>query len=386
MRSPLTTIFFVPSLGNGGAEMNLLRLLNNIDRTRIKPILAVACPGGSYEKRLSKDIEIVYLTDGNLSSSTARLIASVIPLRSLVLARQAHIVCSFLDPANITALISTAGIANICRIVGVQNTPSVQYSGTNRLFGQGVLFLMKRLYPYANKILALSEGVATDLRNILSPKAVQNLSIIHNAGFDNSIIHLSKEPIEETHLYKVPTIVACGRLVEQKAFSFLLNAFSQVRQQRNASLIILGEGEQRESLETQINHLSLDSDVHLIGFRENPYKYMAAADIFVLSSIFEGFGNVLVEAMTCGTAVISTDCPSGPSEIITHEQNGLLTPVLDSDALANVIVHLLDDINLRNHLALAGKESSKKFNAASIADKYVALFEQTCSSENVVTA
>lgn len=377
MSTPLTTIFFIPSLGGGGAEMNLLRLLNNLDRSQIKPILAVANPGGSYEKKLLKDVEVYYMTNGKWPSSTMRLLASILPLRKLVLKKQADIVCSFLDPANIAALTATAFISNLCRIVGVQNTPSVQYSGTNNIFGKGILFLIKKLYPHATKIVALSEGVATDLKKALPANACKNLCIIHNSGFDEHIVKASREKVSEDYFQSSPVIVACGRLVEQKAFPFLIEAFSKVRQKREARLVILGEGEQRKLLETQILELGLENDVYLPGFQDNPYKYMATADVFVLSSIFEGFGNVLVEAMTCGTAVVSTDCPSGPSEIITHEVNGLLTPVLDSKILADSIIRLLDDEGLRKRLVNAGQRRAQDFNVSNIANEYAALFEQT---------
>ena len=138
-------------------------------------------------------------------------------------------------------------------------------------------------------------------------------------------------------------MLAVGRLTEQKDFSTLIHAFAQVRQGHPARLLILGEGEERPALEALVRKLGLEQDVNFPGWVENPYPYMVRASLFVLSSRWEGLPTVLIEALCCGTPAVSTDCPSGPREILRGGQYGQLVPVGDADALARAIETALDD-------------------------------------------
>jgi glycosyltransferase involved in cell wall biosynthesis len=142
-----------------------------------------------------------------------------------------------------------------------------------------------------------------------------------------------------------PVILAVGRLVKQKDFDTLIRAFGLVRKERPARLMVLGEGREREKLLALIKNLGLEQDVTLHGFVENPFKYIKHAAVFVLSSLWEGFGNVIVEAMALGTPVVATECPSGPSEILEEGKWGRLVPPGDVDALAQSIIDTLDDSN-----------------------------------------
>ena len=132
--------------------------------------------------------------------------------------------------------------------------------------------------------------------------------------------------------------MAVGRLSEQKDFTTLLNAFAIIRKKSECRLIILGEGEQRKQLEALVDHLQLNDDVQMPGFVKNPYAYMVQADVFVLSSAWEGLVTVLIEALACGTPVVSTDCPSGSSEILEAGKYGRLVPVGDAQALAEAVI------------------------------------------------
>jgi glycosyltransferase involved in cell wall biosynthesis len=139
-----------------------------------------------------------------------------------------------------------------------------------------------------------------------------------------------------------PVILGVGRLTPQKDFPTLIRAFALVRQQQPARLILLGEGEERSSLASLIEELHLQEEVDLPGFVDNPFAYMARARVLVLSSAWEGFGNVLVEAMAAGTPVVSTDCPSGPAEILANGEYGQLVGIADSEAMARAILKILD--------------------------------------------
>jgi glycosyltransferase involved in cell wall biosynthesis len=169
-------------------------------------------------------------------------------------------------------------------------------------------------------------------------------------------------------------VVACGRLKALKGFSTLIDALAVVRERVPAHLWIVGEGEQRASLERKIARLGLGGCVRLLGFRPNPYRYMAAADVFALSSRFEGFGNVIVEAMACGAPVVSADCPYGPREIIEDGVNGILVEPASAASLARGILRVLEDKELKRRLASNGFERARDFEADSIAREYGELF------------
>src|SRR6185369_7788029 len=171
-----------------------------------------------------------------------------------------------------------------------------------------------------------------------------------------------------------PLLVACGRLKALKGFDYLLDALVEVRKTIPASLWIIGEGEQRAALETKIKRLRLEDSVKLLGFQQNPFKYMAAADLFVLSSLYEGFGNVIVEAMACGVPVVATDCPYGPGEIIEDGKNGILAPPANALALAAAILRVLKDESMREKLSFEGRDRANDFDAQTIADAYGELF------------
>jgi glycosyltransferase involved in cell wall biosynthesis len=147
-----------------------------------------------------------------------------------------------------------------------------------------------------------------------------------------------------------------------------LRAFARVRQSRPARLMILGEGEDRVSLEGLVRHLDCRDDIALPGFIPNPYPYMAAASVFVLSSAWEGFGNVLIEAMALGIPVVSTDCPSGPAEILGRGRYGTLVPVGDVDALTCAIAATLDAPPETSHSI----ERANSFSCEQITSQYLA--------------
>ena len=172
--------------------------------------------------------------------------------------------------------------------------------------------------------------------------------------------------------------MGAGRLHPQKDFATLIRAFAIVRQQRPARLLIVGgEPEQKQELETLIRDLKLEQDAQLFGFTENPYAYMAKAAVFALSSRYEGFGNVLVEAMATGTPVVSTDCESGPAEILENGKYGKLVPVSDPNALAEAILETLATPLDASKL----QERSQDFTDEKIACQYLEFIEKLIANK-----
>ena len=216
--------------------------------------------------------------------------------------------------------------------------------------------------------LPLPEGVADDVARLTGIPA-DTIRVIYNPVVTPAVLAKMQQPVDHPWFAagEPPVILGVGRLVSQKDFPTLVEAFAIVRQQRSARLMILGEGEDREKLEAQISALGLQDDVALPGFAENPYAYMAHANVFALSSIFEGFGNVVAEAMAAGTAIVSTDCPSGPAEILEGGRYGKLVPVNDPAALAEGILATLEAPIAADIL----RQRAQEFSVDRVTDQYI---------------
>jgi glycosyltransferase involved in cell wall biosynthesis len=182
-----------------------------------------------------------------------------------------------------------------------------------------------------------------------------------------------KAPVEHPWFARgeCPVFVTVGRLIEQKDHSTLLQAFASLRKQRNARLLVLGEGEARPQLERLAGSLGLRNDVSLPGFADNPYAYMSRAAGFVLSSAREGLPTVLIEALALGVPVISTDCPSGPREILKDGTLGALVPVGDVSALAGAMNRILDDRSTCCVNPAALEEGLRPFQQENAVDAYL---------------
>jgi len=368
-------LFYTSSLGGGGAEKHVQRLANAIQNEGHHVTVATARKGGSYEQHLSGDVEQIVLSDGWSNSSTWRLMRSVRPLRRHILHRKLDVVCSVMDHVNVRLLRALDGIPNSPpAVLSVQNNTTAQF-GREASWQKRLLFWrMKRRYGEADSIISLTQEGAEQLveMDLAEPDQVV---VIPNAGLDEAVYEAKEAPLKEgTPKPSDALLVACGSLTEQKGYPYLLDAFRQVCDQREAELWILGKGNQRRAIESRIQELGLSDNVALLGFRDNPFKFMAASDVFVSSSLWEGFGNVIVEAMACGTPVVSTDCPHGPGEIVSHEENGLLVPPGDAHALSEAILRVLTDDTLSEQLSENGKRRAQDFHASAIAQEYLDLF------------
>lgn len=201
---------------------------------------------------------------------------------------------------------------------------------------------MRWSYPRADGIVAVSEGVAVAVARF-SGLPRSRIAIIHNPVRPPSPAD-KREPCTAAvgwAAHEGPRLIAVGSLKPAKDFALLLAAFARLRKAANARLLILGEGPLRAELQALISRLALDGAVDMPGFVANPYPYLARADVFVLSSAWEGFGLVIVEALACGTPVVATDCRSGPREILENGRHGRLVPVGDAAALARAMCESL---------------------------------------------
>jgi glycosyltransferase involved in cell wall biosynthesis len=346
----------------GGAQRITLTLLHNLDREKYRPVLVTRRSGGEWMSSVPGDVP-VYSLDVRVRSAWYRF-------GKLLRELDPDIVLSMSSTGNLTA--SAAHLVSRLRtplVVAEHNTFSEVWRRKKLRFLM-MKTIKSALYRNATRVLAVSQGVAEDLvRTIGVPR--DRLEVIYNPIVEEELDSLAEEAVDHPWFDEgVPVIVAAGRLVEQKDYPMLLEAFRIVRARTPARLMILGDGELKGSLRRRAQELGVDADVAFLGFVENPYRYMKRCAVFVLSSRFEGFGNVIVEAMACSAPVVSTDCPSGPGEIISDGEDGFLVPVGDAGAMARVLQELLENPQLRVRIGKEGKRRSRDFSVQAAVGRY----------------
>ena len=231
---------------------------------------------------------------------------------------------------------------------------------------------IRRLYPGIDRIIAVSEGVAEDTATIARiPR--QSIGVIRNPVITPELPRLAAQPCGHPWCGTgdPPLILGAGRFQRQKDFPTLIRAFALVRRDRPCRLMILGEGGGRGRLEALSAELGVTPDVALPGFQPNPFPYLARASLFVLSSAWEGSPNVLTEAMALGTPVVSTNCPSGPLELLDGGRFGPLVPVGDVEALARAIADTLE----RHPPPEVLRAAVAEYNQAQSAQRYIEAME-----------
>lgn len=356
---------FLPSLGGGGAERVMLILANGMAERGLRVDLVLASAKGPYLKDVVTGVRVVDLGAGRVVSSLPGL------LRYLRRERP-QAMLSGMNYANVIAVVAKVLSGSNTRLLVIEHSSILRsHNGPQSLRGRAVPRAMRWAYRKVDGIVAVSQGVADDLALMISlPR--EKISVIYNPVVTHELY--AKVDASLAHPWlghgKPPVILGVGRLTRAKDFASLIRAFAIVRAQRDCRLVILGEGELRPNLEALIQELHVEDSVQLPGFVDNPYAWMARVKLFVFSSAWEGFGNVLVEAMACGTTVVSTDCPSGPGEILEGGKWGALVPVGDIAALAKSMLEVLrspDKIDARTRV--------KEFGCDLIVEQYIqALF------------
>lgn len=329
---------FVPTLHGGGAERVMANLAIAFCEHGIPVDLILVKAEGPYLKEIPPDVRVVDL-------NASRLVTGLAALAHYLRSERPQVMLSAMNHANVAALLAALLSRSQVPVVVCEHSNAAVSLDLNPGIKTSVLrVLMRWLYPRARHIVAVSKGVADDLEILLNINA-SRISVIPNPIVNANILLLSNQPVSHPWFLNksIPVVLAAGRLAPEKDFETLLRAFGRAREKRRLRLMILGEGELRSSLEALTEKLGLKEDVALPGFIDNPFAYMRQADVFVLSSRWEGFGNVLVEAMACGVPVISTDCPSGPAEILENGKWGRLVPVGDADALAQAMLDTLEN-------------------------------------------
>jgi glycosyltransferase involved in cell wall biosynthesis len=360
--NPPELAFLLPDLRGGGAEVVMLALADEFAKMGFTPHFLLARAEGELLNRVLDANYPVTAFEAKRLRHVAR------PLRGWLQQNRPHCLIPVMWPLTSLA-IWAARSTHVPVITSDHNTFSQQQSGKGLLHRLVVRSSIRATYPFAQARLSVSHGAARDLERF-GWLGKGMIDVIHNP---------IKPPNPATNTESQPAIwrrnaphkiLAVGSFRRQKDFPNLLRAFRKLLDQgMDAELVILGEGSDRHHLEQLTNTLAIQDRVALPGFCADPSIYYSTADLFVLSSRYEGFANVIVEALSHGLRVVSTDCPSGPAEILTDKSLGTLVPVEDSDALAQAIVSRL----ALPHDPLVARKRAKDFEPKIAAQKLVAL-------------
>lgn len=389
-------LFILPDLQGGGAERTALNLLATINAEKYLCKIMVLRAEGIH-LQAAKDSN--WLVDSPLEpklfqnqalEDPLRIIFSAWQIRRVVDKVRPDIVMTFMSDTSIPMYLSRARYISGARWIAREgnNTPkAIQDTINNKLLRRIAHAMVGVSLRSCDRLLCISKGMIraftekyqvpdASIRVIYNPidlKVLQQIKTLETAELS---VLMNKSFVDQR-----PMILAVGRLSYQKGFDTLINAFANTLAKKSYQLTILGEGEQRQALEELVSRLQLTQCIYMPGYNEKPALWMKAAACFVLSSRWEGFGHVVVEAMAVGTPVISTRCEYGPSEILKNGEYGELIPTDDQKSLEEALMGVLE--NKTNRLARAEKAQlrAQDFSIETITREYEHLFSETLNLE-----
>lgn len=328
---------FMPNFAGGGAERVMINLAGGLQNLGLQVDLVVACTTGPLKERVPPLVNVVDLN----ARSTIR---SLPALTKYLHSAGPDALLSALEHANVVALWAAkrCGIA-VRTVVSIHNTLSLD-SARGGFKKRLEPWFVRRNYPKADGVVAVSQGVADDFSQF-SRLSRELIHVILNPVISAETLAKASENPQHPWFSDggPPVILGVGRLTEQKDFSMLISAFARLREKRPVRLVIFGEGELRPQLQTQVKSLGLGADISLPGFDPNPYSAMRMAAIVALSSNYEGLPTVLIEGLAAGANMVSTDCPHGPREILHGGKLGRLVPGNDLEKFADAMFSALDE-------------------------------------------
>lgn len=360
--------FVLPSLNGGGAERAAVQVLNGLAAGKWDRSMFLFERTGPYLADLDPAI---VLASAPAPSRGERWQA----LRRFIKEADPHVVVAFLSYA--TTLSATRAAQTSARVVFNQQTPMTAFLGDadyqwRHGWRRTVFTATARLtYSAADLIVATSNGVAGDLtKNFgVDPEAIE---VVPNPVDLDAVRARGRDTAALPSASGAPVIVAAGRLADAKNYPLLIDAMRVLRQSVPARLFILGQGELEPELRRRIADAQLEDAVTLLGFHRNPWKYIARADVFALSSHYEGFGNVLIEAMALGVPVVAT-ASAGTRDIVEHGVDGLLVERHTAAALAAALLSVLDSPERRARMAIAAQAAAERFAAPKVIARYDAV-------------
>jgi glycosyltransferase involved in cell wall biosynthesis len=364
----LKITFLINSLEGGGAERVVSTLAFHLAaRGHDLSILTLQPARAAYP--LPEGVRVTELGGSFLAFGPMKLLALPVQARRLrryVERSPPDVMVSFLVRANLVHVLSARSGRALPMVLreGVQATEHYSGSMSKLLMRR----LVAALYPRADSVIAISTGVKESLVALGVPAG--KVTVIHNP-VDAAELEprRTRSPLLDRRIVHLVTL---GRLVGFKDQKTIVRALSAVRRRGyEARLTMIGDGPLRAKLEAEIRALGLDRHVRVTGWVARPHALVADADIFVFSSLYEAFGNVITEALACGVPVVSSDCPGGPREILEGGRYGLLFPVGDSEAMAERIIELVEDPALYERLRRTGLERAAQFSVDIIGEQYL---------------
>jgi glycosyltransferase involved in cell wall biosynthesis len=349
-----------PSLAGGGAEKIVVSLANYYSSIGYKVDLVLFNAKGPYLKQIMKGVNVV---DLNIKAIQRIMgINHIIPLRRYLKKEKPATVLSALRKSNKVLGLASFGLNSIRIVFREANTMHEELINNSvvRFFH---LTQMKIAYRFADRIIANSKDTANDLvKHKITDR--KKIVVIQNPVLPDNYQALSNETIEDGFFSEFKTILSIGRLAPQKNFPFLLESFGKIYQNHpNTRLVIIGEGSEHTRLMNLASQLAIREAFKIIPFQQNIFPYIKQCAVFALSSSWEGFGNVLVEALALGKPIVSTNCPGGPKTILGDGKYGMLIPLNNLDAFSKALEHSLNNQANSDMLVARAKEFSVSFIA-----------------------
>ncbi len=351
-------LFVLPSLEFGGAEKVMVVLYNHINRAQFEPYFCVFKNGILY-KKISENNKTTILNKDRVMRGITGLLKTIYDINpDIIFSTHCHL-------NAIICLLKKIKLINSKVVIRESNFLSIQQGSSKSFYVKNIVtWFIKKSYPVADNIICQTKEMRKDLQLLLSNSKI-NPVVIYN-------------PIEHIPGYiknlTAPRIISIGRLEKQKNHSLIIEAFDLIKNRIPHHLVIIGKGNEHYSINKLIESKGLMDRVKLVGFVENVWDEYSGSSLFVLASKYEGFPNVIIEAMANSVPVISTDCPSGPNEIIEDNVNGLLSPVENEKILSEKMLYVLQNITFSEMIRSNAHESVSKYLISNIVKKYESVY------------
>jgi glycosyltransferase involved in cell wall biosynthesis len=366
---------FLRNLTGGGAERVMLNLAVSMAEAGKKVDLVLIKAEGPYLGQVPDEVRVVDLNTSDLDKGrsfklpTSFQSTTSIPklIRYLRQERPAAMLSATHYPNEIAILAKYLARVSTRVVVSEHTNLSSEARRVEQVSSRLAPLMARLFYPWADGIVAVSRGVAEDLSR-LTGISTAKMQVIYNPVITPELREKAKEPVEHPWLApgEPPVVLGIGRFVAQKDFSTLIRAFAKVRGVRPVRLMMLGSGREEKKLKALVGELGIEEDVAWVGFVDNPFACMKQGAVFVLSSAWEGLPTVLIEALAVGIPVVSTDCPSGPVEILDGGKYGELVRVGDVDAMSEAILRVLS-----GKMKSASSEWLGQFTREAATEKYL---------------
>jgi glycosyltransferase involved in cell wall biosynthesis len=372
-------------LMDGGSPRVIVNLLNFLDKGAFDLRLLLFDDRRAYTLRYPVPTRVISIRGGgSLRQKISANLRAAIAIARAIREEAPEIVLTSGGITNWDTLLGVVGRRRRPKIVVGEHGAGAERLRKDRATVGLQRWLTKWLYKRADRIVAVSEGVRRSLAASARLRP-DSCDVIYNPIDVEQILHLSMEDVPHPWFHRnIPVVVTTGRIEPLKGFDCLVRAFRLVRDRCEARCVIIGDGSEKRALQALVRNQGLELEVDLVGYRANPFSFMRRATVFAFPSLAgEGFPMVLAEAMVCGAPVVSTDCVAGPSEILQQGHCGMLVPVANEGALADGLLRLLRDDNLREQYRSRGAQRANDFAAARVAARYGELFNELIDGADV---